>query len=222
MPDYLVFHAAAAEEVHQCAYALLKYLDVYNLNPPASHAVVIFTPHPAALDVYGSFFGSFDLREIDPDKPAMDCLRGFCEENEGAVLFLGENTYPVSALEAVFAGIAEGNVYAERQEPLGVSVLGFYARSATSPGDAMKVAAKGLDGYLAHYTDLKEFGQLLKDFFTRYQEESVPNQVKLMHNIDAAEIQVQKRQFLKLPLPVRLLKKLTGRGWRVSNYLRKI
>lgn len=75
---------------------------------------------------------------------------------------------------------------------------------------------------IEYYEDLKEFRILLKEFFNRHQEESIPNQVKLMHNIDAKQILEQKRKFLELPLTSRWFKKLTGKGWSIYNYKKKI
>ena len=62
------------------------------------------------------------------------------------------------------------------------------------------------------YKDLKEFKILLKDFFGRYQEESVPNQVKLIHNVDAKEIEKQKNKFNELPLASKWFRKMIGKG----------
>jgi len=222
MPDHLVFHAASTAEIHQCAYALLKYLNIYNLKPPAGQAVVIYTTAPARLDMYGTFFPQFDLRETSADKSSLDCLRDFCGLHQGPVLFLGEQTYPIAELDTLFAAIGDGQVYARHQPGAGVSALGFRSESPASPTDAMSAPFHPLDDYMAHYPNLKEFDELLADFFTRYQEESVPNQVKLMHPINAADIEAEKTRFLQLPLTTRLLKKLTGRGWRIGNYRRRI
>jgi hypothetical protein len=63
---------------------------------------------------------------------------------------------------------------------------------------------------------------LLNRFFGRYQEESIPNQVKLMHYIDAKKIQEQKMRFRKLPVVSRLIRKVLGTGWTISNYTKKI
>jgi hypothetical protein len=70
--------------------------------------------------------------------------------------------------------------------------------------------------------ELKEFRVLLRHFFERYQEESVPNQVKLAHAIDAKKIQEQKRKFRQLPLVARWLRQLTGQGFHISRFQKKI
>lgn len=72
------------------------------------------------------------------------------------------------------------------------------------------------------YKDLKEFKFLLKDFFGRYQEESVPNQVKLMHHVDAKKIETEKRDFERLPVLSQWLRRLKGTAWNISKYQVKV
>jgi len=98
-------------------------------------------------------------------------------------------------------------------------MLGFRASSVSSVQEALQTTPlQSAADFIAQYQELREFRFLLKDFFSRYQEESVPNQVKLVHPVDAAAIQAQKQDFQQLPLYVRLLKKITGKGWRISDY----
>jgi hypothetical protein len=75
---------------------------------------------------------------------------------------------------------------------------------------------------IAQYDDLKEFRNLLRKFFTRHQEESVSNQLKLIHHIDASLIQQQKKAFNELPLIKKLLKRISGRHWKISQYEKHI
>ena len=220
MPEYILYHAATTEGVHQCAYALLKYLELYNLKPPPAHQVVIYTDRPAQLEVYGSFFHGFELRELQAGG-ALECLQAFCGGSRGPALYLGPGTYPVRELAPLFAAIARGAVYGARQKGREdqLAMLGFRASSVSSVQEALQTTPlQSAADFIAQYQELREFRFLLKDFFSRYQEESVPNQVKLVHPVDAAAIQAQKQDFQQLPLYVRLLKKITGKGWRISDY----
>ncbi|MBD0333032.1 MAG: hypothetical protein ICV66_10275, partial [Chitinophagaceae bacterium] len=78
------------------------------------------------------------------------------------------------------------------------------------------------NGSIEHYENLPELRTLLRQFFTRYQEESIPNLVKLVHSINAKEIQDEKRKFTSLPIASRWIRKLMGKGWSISNYQKKI
>lgn len=178
MRKYILYIASSLNEVYECAYSILKYLEVYNLNPPPEHVLVIYTNHPNLLEAYGSFFNQFELRPLfeNTDKEAMVAL--FKNEVGDNVLYFDSNEYPVKKMDG--------------------------------------------DKSVECYQNLKEFPILLKDFFRRYQEESVPNQIKLIHNVDAKEIENQKNKFEQLPLAAKWLRKLTGKGWNISNYIVRI
>lgn len=77
---------------------------------------------------------------------------------------------------------------------------------------------KTADRSVAQYDDLKEFRDLLRKFFMKYQEESVPNLLKLIHNLDAALIQKQKQEFQRLPLHQKLIKRIIGNHWSIEKY----
>jgi hypothetical protein len=81
---------------------------------------------------------------------------------------------------------------------------------------------KTADHAIAQYDDLKEFRDLLRKFFSKYQEESVPNQVKLASHTDAALIQQQKKEFNELPMLQKLMKRISGKHWNIRQYEKKI
>lgn len=178
MRKYILYITSSLNEAYECAYSILKYLEVYNLNPPAEHALVIYTDYPIVLEAYGSFFNQFELRPVPETTDKQTIISSFKEEVGGNVLYFDSNSYPINTMDR--------------------------------------------DESIERYQNLKEFPILLKDFFRRYQEESVPNQVKLIHNIDAKEIEQQKKKFESLPLASKWLRKLTGKGWSISNYLVRI
>lgn len=178
MPKYILYIAPSLNEVYECAYSILKYLEVYNLKPPQEHSLIIYTNYPDLLEAYGSFFNRFELRTMPANTNKESIVAHFKSEVGENVVYFDSKTYPVKKVD--------------------------------------------LDKSTECYKNLKEFSVLLKDFFGKYQEESVPNQIKLIHNIDAKKIEEQKRQFENLPLPSKWVKKLTGKGWNISNYLVRI
>lgn len=178
MQKSILYIASTLDEVYECAYSILKYLEVYNLKPPASHSIFVYTNYPELLEAYGSFFSGFTLRPIPEGMDKQSILSQFKNENGENVLHFNSNTYPVKEVEA--------------------------------------------DKSIECYQDLKEFKILLRDFFGRYQEESVPNQVKLIHNVDAKEIEKQKKKFNDLPVTSKWFRRITGKGWNISNYIVKI
>jgi hypothetical protein len=233
MPNYVIYQAISTDEVYECSYSLLKYLDVYNLKPPADHSVVIYTGKPALLEAYGSFFNSFELRETKPEhfsKSTGTATTGIIRQAQilsefnGNILYLPTNAYPVKELENLFAAINRGAIYSgktsttiqgERANP--AFAIGFNSQQH-SAHTLTQSSTQAIGDFIEQYQDLKEFRKLLRDFFRRYQEESIPNQVKLMHSIDACAIQDQKNKFKKLPLLKRMLRTMMGKGWDIGKY----
>jgi hypothetical protein len=187
MQKFILYIASSLDEVYECAYSILKYLEVYNLKPPADHTLIVYTHYPELLEAYGSFFNQFELRPIPADSNKEAIRSELSKEANGKLLYLDADTYPVKQIDAFFSG-----------------------------------DTKISDDATACYKNLKEFKVLLKDFFGRYQEESIPNQIKLLHNVDAKKIEKQKQQFESLPLASKWLRKFMGKGWNISNYLVRI
>lgn len=234
MQNTLLYTAFTTDEIHECSYSLLKYLDIYNVKPPPTHSVVIYTNDPASLEAYSSYFSNFELKDLyEKGKGPADKLnfiREFCSRREGNILYLSSAAYPVKELDPLFASMSNGAVYlsSTRNEKNGegqadLSVLGF-SSSAKEHLDSIIEGGRTADAktFIETYQDLKEFRHLLNRFFGRYQEESIPNQVKLMHPIDAKKIREQKMQFMKLPAYTRVIRKVLGTGWTISSYTKKI
>lgn len=178
MRKSILYIASTLDEVYECAYSILKYLEVYNLKPPTDHSLVIYTNYPELLEAYGSFFNRFELRQVAVTANKQMIISEFENESGSTIFYLDSHTYVVKEID-----------------------------------DEKSIQS---------YEGLKEFKTLLKHFFGRYQEESVPNQVKLIHNVDAKQIEMQKRKFDNLPLPSKWLRKITGKGWNISDYLVRI
>lgn len=178
MQKSILYITLTLDEVYECAYSILKYLEVYNLKPPADHSLTIYTDHPELLEAYGSFFNQFQLRPLHHNFDKQTIISEFGKEAGITVLYLESNTYPVKQVDD--------------------------------------------DKSVESYKNLNEFKVLLKDFFGRYQEESVPNQVKLIHNVDAREIEKEKNKFERLPIATKWMRKLIGKGWNISDYMVRI
>ena len=227
MSNTIIYQASTIEQVHRCAYSILKYLSVYNLKPPAGHSLVIHTHHQASLELYGSFFSRFSLR---PDLPrAMDesLFLEIVKEQKGNVLFLSSTSYPIRSLEPVFRQMGEGKIFEEHRAsgggkpaPVQLTLMG---RNEKTDGSAFgNIQPETAEAFIAHYDPYPEFDAWLRYFFKRYQEESVPNQVKLLQHIDARTIASDRNRFLKLPVHTRFLQRLTGKAWNLSRYTSRI
>ena len=222
MPNTIIYQASTTDAVHGCAYSLLKYLSVYNMKPPADHVLKIYTNNPASLEMYGSLFSSFELKEPSFNQINPSVLPKLVNAEGGNVLYMASNAYPTTILEPMFQAMSRGDVFIQKNQSLrsddnsNYSVIGYGQSSDID-------LSKGHDPskYISNYNNLKEFNSFLNYFFKRYQEESVPNQVKLIQSIDARKIEVEKMNFQKLPAYTRLWKKISGKAWNIQHYTGK-
>src|SRR4029079_7655866 len=155
MQKTILYITSTLDEVYECAYSILKYLEVYNLKPPADHSLIVYTNYPDLLDAYGTFFNQFELRPIPENMSKQSIISEFKKNDAKNILYFNSDEYPVKEVDDQTKNVES-------------------------------------------YKGLQEFKILLKDFFGRYQEESIPNQVKLIRNINAKEIETEKNKFESL------------------------
>ena len=217
MANYLLFQATNPDEVNSCAWALLKYLELSNLKPSAHDKLVVFTDTPAALESFGPFFSSYQFRRTEGKSP-MQLMRAFGQEIKGNLLLIGNGVFPNTHLDGIFAGINQGTVYSliGKEEKEVVLVKGF--NSSIYDADQVKTG-KPPEGFEKH-SDIKDFPLLLRRFFKKYGEESIPNLVKLSSAIDLQKIREQKSQYEQLPFLRRLTKKVMGKGWNIADFVK--
>jgi len=217
MQNYIIYFVSSQDEHYECCYSLLKYLDLYNLKPPNDHSLVLYCSKPALLEAYSSYFDNFELKEITGD------LKSIFHQVKGNIIYLPSNAYPVKEFETLFAAMNRDAIYRGQTKQLesGVQhlpVIAFNNLKQDINFILRSVNTQNINEFVAQYGDLNEFRYLLRDFFKKYQEESVPNQVKLMHSIDALQLQEEKEKFNRLPILQRLMKKMLGKGWDISKH----
>src|SRR5688572_1212391 len=99
MTNLIIYHTTTQDEINECSYSLLKYLDVYNLKPPADHKVIVYTNKPAMLESFGSYCSGFELRDTEVSNDDFDAkyevIRRVSGEQSGNILYLASTAYPV-------------------------------------------------------------------------------------------------------------------------------
>ncbi len=98
----------------------------------------------------------------------------------------------------------------------------FVINFAFSYAFQKQLLIKTANDYFADYFGLNEFRKLLHTFFMKNEEESIPNLVKLVHHLDAAAIQKEKVKHNRLPLLRKWWNELTGKGWSIRKYEKRI
>jgi hypothetical protein len=76
--------------------------------------------------------------------------------------------------------------------------------------------------YFINYKGVTEVTKLLKIFFVRNEEESVPNLVKRVHYLDAEIIQKEAAVIRKAPLLKKWMGFITGKNNLVQRYQKKL
>ena len=299
MQNYILYLAHSHPRyINECRFSLLKYLAVYNLNPPATTAIVVYTDQPQLFEAFIPFFNQFHIIPIGSRelkdwqgakgaapriKPAV--MQHFVATHSGHMLFLDTDTYITEPLEPIWSRMETGAIFLHQSE----GVLQAQANAAYKKWDAIlqshaiaygqktlaytanlqlwntgavglsssqvsvvtdtlaltdalylllaekqaasiaysyclgrAAAVKDLAETVVHYNQLKEFDVLLRLFFKKNEEESIPNLVKLSHALNPKLIGQEKQQYQELPFYKRWLLALTGKGWHIRQYQHKI
>lgn len=294
MANILVFEATqTTDKVNKCRYALLKYLAVYNLKPPAGISVFVYTDQPALFESFIPFFYHFHMKEISgaqikewqsekdyPERLKIEIIREVFHNLQGSLLYLNTGFYITQPIDAIFTNIenhifylqandssANTNLYKLKQFLATASVEYNGKKTTFSPDmQIFKTGIIGIDSaqkellndvqalanafykqfhnhaaepfsfsycfqktgevktapeQIKNYSSLKESGVLLKAFFKKNEEESIPNLVKLVHHLDMASIEKSKMEYETLPFYKKWMRALGGRQWSIKKYQRK-
>jgi hypothetical protein len=284
--------------INECRYSLLKYLQVYNLKPPAKTGIFIYTDQSHLFSDYLPFFQQLEFIPLTTStvkqwqgrnnfvhRFKIEMMADFLTHFDGNLLYCDTDTYATTALEDLFGDIEKGNFYMHEYEGLidrtkfpsfhkwenflsttsidynskqvrfsktlqmfNAGVVGLSSNNKEVLNDILALTdsifskfpkhiaeqfafsyclqkqgtIKPADYAIAHYWNLKEFRRFLETFFSKNEEESIPNLVKKIHHVDALTIMKHKTSFESLPFLQRFLKKLGGSSWRISTYEKKL
>lgn len=298
MANVLVLEASqSTDKVNACRYALLKHLEVYNLNPSTGTIVYVYTDQPAFFEAFLPFFHHFEIKEISqmqlkewrgplncPQRVKLEIIAEVLNHVNGNLLYLDTNTYIKNPLETIFSEIEKGRFFLHsskggmndsndneltrlskflaadsvQQNGNKLSLKGLKIWNTFSIGissqhkdvidDALELndviykqfskpvvesfafsycfqkagEVKATEEYIHHYGSFKEFHHLLRLFFKKNEEESIPNLIKLLHTVDAAAIQKHKSSYEALPFYQKWLQVMTGKSWSIKHYEKKI
>jgi hypothetical protein len=299
MQNALIYQAYGGMDfVNECRYALLKYLQVYNLTPPADTAVVIYTDTPDAFADFEPFFHQLGTRQLTKEtaqnwrgtinfvhRVKIEMLLDFGQRFSGNVLYCDTDTYPVAPIEPLFAEIESGRFFMHQYEGMidkkenpsfhkweqflstkpihynnqrvafdkslrmfNAGVVGLNSQYRELLQDVLALTdavyaqfpkhiaeqfafsyvlqkrgvVRPANHFIAHYWNLKEFRRLLHTFFTRNAEESIPNLIKKLHVLDAMKIQEEKNAYERLSFLQKLVRNVSGRGWKIAPYEKRL
>jgi hypothetical protein len=130
MQNYIFSRAfGSIHHINGCRYSLLKYLAVYNLNPP-DIAVVVYTDQPAFFEAFVPFFRGFTINELPAGQTSnskVDFLKQLATTYQGNLLYLDNDTFITQPLGDVFRKIEQGSFCLRTaEEPPGNQTLKDY------------------------------------------------------------------------------------------------
>jgi hypothetical protein len=103
MPNQILYQAITPGTINECRYSLLKYLSVYNLNPPPNIAISVRTNTPAAFESFIPFFEKFELTGYDETKPGkIDLIKDCLSCKTCNLLYLNTDSYPSGPVDGIF------------------------------------------------------------------------------------------------------------------------
>lgn len=123
--NYIVYLAHGDEGyINECRFSLLKYLSVYNLNPPQETSVIILTDRPEKFDLFTPYFKNF-LIEIISVNTIKEWLEGsslihraktkaiqqVALNKKGNIIYFDTDTYITEPIENLWRGIHKGEVF---------------------------------------------------------------------------------------------------------------
>ena len=299
MANVLVLQAIQGiDNINKCRYAILKYLEVYNLNPPSDIAIFLYTDQPAYFEIFIPFFNQFGIKELSlaqarewagvdrsSARVRMQILAEVNSHFHGNILLLHNNCFPIQPIETIYSAIESGDCYMhsslgtfsndqdKSSQKLGKvlsansfqsngtpletkdlmmfnpDVIGLNSSAKEVIDDAIELSdliykqfpdpiiesfaysysfrsnnksVKSCDESISCYQDHKSLLRLLRSFFDKNAEESVPNLVKALHKVDIEHIWKKKLEFDSLPLYQKWMNTITGKGWNIKSFEKKI
>lgn len=120
MPNYILYLAAGnIHYANQCRYSLLKFLSLYNLNPPGNIGISVHTDVPALFESFDPFFKGFELNEISGPLPLKsDLIRQTIQAKGGNVLYLDADCYFTAPADSVFKKLEASNSLFYTKSPI--------------------------------------------------------------------------------------------------------
>lgn len=110
--------------INECRYSLLKYLQVYNLKPPANTGIFIYTDQPHQFSDFLPFISKLELIPVTGDtvkkwrgkndfvhRFKIEMMIDFFNGNDANLLYCDTDTYAINPLDEIFVDIEHGSFY---------------------------------------------------------------------------------------------------------------
>src|SRR5215203_5382796 len=117
--------------INECRFSLLKYLQLYNLKPPSTTGIFIYTDQPHLFSDFLPYFHHLEFIPLKNETVKLwrgphdfvhrfkiEMILDFLTRFDGNLLYCDTDTYAITALEDVFEAIEHGVFYMHEYEGL--------------------------------------------------------------------------------------------------------
>jgi hypothetical protein len=236
MKNYLFYPDCFTEEsINRCRFALLKYLGLYNLRPPANISVIVHTNKAAAFEIFQPFFAEMLLNDNHPRSGWTDLasLEKLMSAYVGNHLVCRPSGHPREKLDDLYFRIAQGHLLYNVPQPTEMHTLGAgqLAMKATVIGINSQTISQSIAGgrapqdistYFTTYKSRKEITNLLRLFFLKNEEESTANLVKKAKSLDLEAVDNEVMTADSLPFFKRMLHRFRIKNSLLQQYRNKL
>jgi hypothetical protein len=125
MRNYILYIAyGSINNINECKYSLLKYIDKYSAELSHNTSIVIYTDQPHVFKLFTSFNSNITITEVSLDqikewrgdddfvfRTKIKVIQDFFSTHTGNLLYCDTDTYALSSLQPIFSSIEQGNFF---------------------------------------------------------------------------------------------------------------
>lgn len=125
MPNYILYVAyGSINNINECKYALLKYLDTYSTELSNNTSIIIYTDQPHFFNAFTFFSNSITIKEVSMAqikewrgsddfvfRTKIKIIQDFFSTHTGNLLYCDTDTYATKSLQPIFTAIEQGGFY---------------------------------------------------------------------------------------------------------------
>jgi hypothetical protein len=125
MQNYILYVAyGSINNINECRYSLLKYIDAYSSDLLNNTSIVIYTDQPLFFKPFTLYSTSITIKEVSLAqikewrgvndfvfRTKIKIIQDFFSTHRGNLLYCDTDTYMLTSLQPIFSSIEQGNFY---------------------------------------------------------------------------------------------------------------
>jgi hypothetical protein len=125
MQNYILYVAyGSINNINECRYALLKYIDKYSADLSGNTSIIIYTDQPHFFTLFTNFSNNITIKEVSllqvkewrgaddfVFRTKIKIIQDFFSTHTGNLLYCDTDTFVLTSLQPIFSSIEQGNFY---------------------------------------------------------------------------------------------------------------